>query len=316
MQSEVTFWDMKFPNILISNLKKGGTYGCIYGLPRTGKTSLAVSFMELFIAKTQLHILTNIVLKEDMEQIHFCPTLSSLVAEMANHPGWIAILDETGTFVGKKRALSTQNIDFENLGRFIGKLGGRLILITHDMARDVPPILQSWISEIFRKTELTYMIAILNKVGGLKMNRIIGNIPDSNLSFISEDITSLNFDLSIKDLLSGIQTMKGVERDEQKDAILDWIKNNKKSAKEERKEHEHAINRAEEASKEVSRLVKNGFSKMKAYNKVARKMGYTPETIRQYCMAVSRKDELDDLETDEDAKDAENGEGTGDEDAL
>ena len=192
--------------MLLQNFKRGGTYGCIWGLPRTGKTSLAVNFIELFIGDTQFHVLTNITIKEDMEQVHQCSTLSELVRQMATNRDWVCILDETGTFVHKKRALSNENIDFENLGRFIGKLGGRLIMITHDMARDVPPILQSWMSEQYRKLDLTSMVAILNKPGGLRMNRLISNIPDCSLSFITEDITSLNFDVSIKALLSDIHS--------------------------------------------------------------------------------------------------------------
>lgn len=291
LPSEVTFWDMRFPNILIQNLKKGGTYGCIWGLPRTGKTSLAVSLMELFISDTQLHILSNIVVKETMEQVHFCPTLSELVRQMAINSGWIAILDETATFVPKKRALSVENLDFENLGRFVGKLGGRLIMITHDFSRDVPPILQSWTTEQFHKLNLESMVAILNKPGGLRMNRMIVNIPDCNLSFITEDITGLNFDISIKKLLSEIQTSKGVDREEQKDAILSWLKDNEKSGNEKKQKEEMAIGRAERAKKRFDELIEQGATKMRAYRKIGEEMGLSPETIRSYMSYLRREDE-------------------------
>lgn len=290
---EKTYWSMQFPNILINNLKKGGTYGCICGNPRTGKTSLAVSLMELFISDTQLQILSNIVVKEDMEMIHFCSTLSELVRQMVTHKGWVCILDETGTFVGKKRALSTENIDFENLGRFVGKLGGRLIMVTHDMSRDVPPILQSWITEVFRKIKLDEMYAILNKPGGLHMNRMICDIPDSNLSFISEDITSLNFDISIKKLLSEIQTMKGVEKDEQRRAVINWLDKNKKTDDDRQKAEEGVRIRAERAYGKFTTLLEKGFSKMKAYQKIAEEMNVSLDTVRSYVASVKRKGELD-----------------------
>lgn len=277
---EKTYWNMVFPDILICNLKKSGTYGCIYGNPRSGKTSLAVNFIELFINTSQLHILTNIVLKEDLEQVHFCPTLSELVKQMATQNGWICILDETATFVGKKRALSKENVDFENLGRFVGKLGGRLLMITHDMARDVPPILQSWMTETYKKLDLTEMIAIMRRTGGFQLNRVISNIPDCTLSFVTEDITSLNFDISIKDLLNDIQTMKGVEKGEQKNAILEWLENNRKRSKEE--PTDIAERRAKLAEEKVDALLEKGWSKMKAYIKIGRNMGLSPQTIRYY----------------------------------
>jgi hypothetical protein len=293
LPSEVTFWNMQFPNILIQNLKKGGTYGCIWGFPRTGKTSLAVSLMELFISDTQLHILTNIVVKEQMEQIHFCPTLSELVRQMAINRGWIAILDETATFVPRKRALSTENLDFENLGRFVGKLGGRLIMITHDFARDVPPILQSWTTEQFHKINIDSMYAILSKQSGLHMNRMIVNIPDCNLSFITEDITGLHFDISIKKLLAEIQTSKGIDRDEQKDAIINWLKENEVSGKEKKKKEDLAIGRAEKANVRLLELESKGFTKMRAYRQIAEEMGLSPETIRSYMSYLRRENEQD-----------------------
>jgi hypothetical protein len=297
LASEKTYWSMQFPNILINNLKKGGTYGCICGNPRTGKTSLAVSFIELFIADTQLQILTNIVVKEDMEAIHFCSTLSELVRQMVTHKGWICILDETATFVGKKRALSSENIDFENLGRFVGKLGGRLVMITHDMSRDIPPILQSWMTEIYRKTKLDEMVAILNKPGGLHMNRMICDIPDSNLSFISEDITSLNFDISIKKLLSEIQTMKGTDKDEQRRAILDWLKRNEKTDEEKKKTIDGIAVRAERAYGKFTTLLEKGYTKMKAYQKIADEMNVSLDTVRSYIASIKRKDEINDEES-------------------
>jgi len=295
LPSEVTFWDMRFPNILIQNFKKGGTYGCIWGLPRTGKTSLAVSLMELFISDTQLTILTNIVLKESMEQVRFCSTLSELVKQMVTNTHWIAILDETATFVPKKRALSSENLDFENLGRFVGKLGGRLIMITHDFARDIPPILQSWMTEQFHKLNLESMIAILNKPSGLRMNRMITNIPDCNLSFITEDITGLEFDISIKKLLSEIQTEKGVDRGEQRDAILSWLKNNEKSEPEKKKKKELIIERTQKAKKRYDELIAKGFTKMHAYRKIGDEMELSPETIRQYMGYVTDYEEENDI---------------------
>ena len=298
LPSETTFWSMNFPNVLLQNFRKGGTYGVIWGLPRSGKTALAVNFIELFIGDTQFHILTNIIIKEQMEQIHPCQTLSELVHQMAVNTNWVAILDETGTFVHKKRALSNENIDFENLGRFCGKLGGRLILITHDFARDVPPILASWTTEQYHKIDLTSMIAILNKPGGLRMNRLIANIPDCSLSFITEDITSLNFDVSIKALLSDIQTMKGTDRDEQRDAIISWLDDHKKEEKDIEKQKRKTEERAAEASIRFEQLLKKGMTKMKAYQQIAGEMHLTVDTIRSYVSYTKRKSEMDE-ENDE-----------------
>jgi hypothetical protein len=280
-----------------------------------GKTSLAVNFMELFIADTNLHILTNIVIREEMEQIHFAPSLSEMVKQMAMNVGWICFLDETGTFIPKKRALSTENIDFESLGRFIGKLGGRLVLITHDLSRDVPPILQSWISEQFRKTELTSMIAILNKQGGLRMNRMISNIPDCTMTFISEDITSLKFDISIKKLLQDIQGTKGVDRDEQRNAILQWLEKNKRSPAEERQAEDGAMERALQAEKRLKELEKKGWTRMKAYVIIGKEMSLAPDTIRSYIAMLRRQTEFDEDESHEEGLDnaGESGENVGEE---
>ena len=166
-------------------------------------------------------------------------------------------------------------------------------MVTHDMSRDVPPILQSWITEVFRKIKLDEMYAILNKPGGLHMNRMICDIPDSNLSFISEDITSLNFDISIKKLLSEIQTMKGVEKDEQRRAVLTWLDKNKKTDDDRQKAEEDVRIRAERAYGKFTTLLEKGFSKMKAYQKIAEEMNVSLDTVRSYVASVKRKGELD-----------------------
>ena len=196
---------MRFPDCLVSNFKLPGTYGVIDGLPRTGKTSLATTFMEI-LYQIDFNIITNIALDDPPHYIHYVRKLSDMVKVMDEQNRWVAILDETGTFVGRKRAVSKENVDFENLARFVGKMGGRLILITHSFELDVPSLLQEWTTERFSKTALDTAMVHLSRDGGyIKMHKQITGIPDADMKYITEDITSLQFDISIKKLLQRIQ---------------------------------------------------------------------------------------------------------------
>jgi len=51
---------MKFPDALVSNFRLPGTYGCIEGNPRFGKTSLAVTLMPIINQRFGFDILTRI----------------------------------------------------------------------------------------------------------------------------------------------------------------------------------------------------------------------------------------------------------------
>jgi len=205
-------WHMKFPDALVSNFRLAGTYGCVDGRPRFGKTATAINLMKLMYQRFNFSMLTNIAIEEKLDWIHHCSKLSELVLKMEEVEEWVAVLDETGSFVGKKRALSQENVDFENLARYVGKMGGRLILITHSFELDVPTILQIWITEKFTKLKLDQCKCVLSRDGGfMKMNKVVTGVPDAEIKFKSEDITSLNFDISIKQLLERIQDNVSIE---------------------------------------------------------------------------------------------------------
>lgn len=203
---------MRFPDCLVSNFKVPGTYGVIDGLPRSGKTSLATTFMEL-LYQIDFDIITNIAINDPPHYIHYVQKLSDMVMKMDELTRWVCILDETATFATKKRAVSHENVDFENLARFVGKMGGRLILITHSFELDVPTILQEWTTERFTKTDLESAMVHLSRDGGyIKMHKQITGIPDAEMHYITEDITSLQFDISIKKVLFRIQDGVSIEK--------------------------------------------------------------------------------------------------------
>ena len=197
-------WFLKWPQCIISNFRETGCYGCVEGVPRSGKTSIACTFMPMFNEYYGFDILTNIKFKEKPDYVYYVKKLSDLVKLMDEKKEWICILDETATFAYKKLALKTENIDFENLGRFIGKMGGRLLMITHSFEMDIPTQLQTWMSERYKKLEKGVMK--IDLVGAnYKAHKVIDGIPDTELKFITEDITSLQFDISIYKMLQRIQ---------------------------------------------------------------------------------------------------------------
>jgi hypothetical protein len=198
-------WD--FPDCLLWNFNfKGasqGVYGCIDGVPRSGKTSFACTLMPMF-DKLGIKVITNIAINNAPDYIYQTKRLSEVVNYMDEIDKWVLILDETATYVDKKRALSKGNIDFENLGRFIGKMGGRLIMVTHSFDKDIPTRLQEWTTERFTKKETKRMRVVLSG-NKFKFFDMVGDIPDTELEFVTEDITSLKFDISISELLEWIQ---------------------------------------------------------------------------------------------------------------
>jgi hypothetical protein len=262
---------LKFPDALVSNFRLPGTYGCIEGNPRFGKTSLAVTLMPILNQRFGFDILTNVVIEEAPEYIVYVQKLSHLVTLMAKHKNWVCILDETATFAGKKRALSTANIDFENLARYVGKMGGRLIMITHSFEMDIPTILQEWTTERYRKVELDRAKVILSREGGFfKMNRIVTGIPDAELKFKSEDITSLHFDISIKKLLERIQDNVSIE-----DAIREQLN----KVEEEKKPKK---NTQQQVKAMIKDKIKQGMKVKEAVIEVSKETGVTYHTAYQY----------------------------------
>jgi hypothetical protein len=204
-----TSWFLKWPQCLVSNFKDVGSYGAIEGVPRSGKTSLGCLFMEVLAADFGIETLTNIKIKNPPGYIHQANVLSELVQLMYDKKRWICVLDETATFADKKTALKTENIDFENLARFIGKMGGRLLMITHSYERDIPSRLQDWMTERYKKISITEM-ECYNFGKYYKGIEKVKDIPLTTLQFVTEDITSLKFDISIELLLQEVQGKKTV----------------------------------------------------------------------------------------------------------
>jgi hypothetical protein len=185
---------------------------------------------------------------------------------MVLHKKWICILDETATYIPKQRAMSETNIDFVNLCRFVGKLGGRLILITHDFDRDIPTILQTFISERYEKIDLDKMQVTLGRQGGyIKMYETIRDIPDAELKFITEDITSVDFDISVAKLLQDIQESK-TEKD-----IL--IALDRQIAKGDHSDLNDALDAVDE-------LVQSGTSISDAVKQVAKETDRNPASLK------------------------------------
>jgi len=167
--------------------------------------------VKMFYEDFGIETLTNIKINNEPDYVHYVQKLSDLVQEMNNLRRWICILDETATFADKKVALSKGNIDFENLARFIGKMGGRLLMITHSYERDIPTRLQDWMTERYKKVDKT-ILHCYNQGKLYTGNEKIKDVPDTDFYFITEDITSLQFDISIKQLLQDIQDNISVER--------------------------------------------------------------------------------------------------------
>ena len=262
-------WHMKFPDTLVSNFRLNGTYGCIDGRPRSGKTALAVNLMKIINERFNYDIITNIVIDEKPDWIKYVQKLSDMVVEMQRSDDFVCVLDETGTFVGRKRALSVENVDFENLARFIGKMNGRLILITHSFELDVPTILQSWTSEKYTKIKLEQVKVVLSREGGfVKMNKLITGVPDAEMKFRTEDITSLHFDISIKQLLQEIQDGISIDK-----AIEHQVQ--KVKSKRERID-------PKQIKAMVQDKVFNGLKVTEAIKEVAEEIGLTYTTIKGY----------------------------------
>ena len=203
------------PSSFVANFSLPGTYGCIDGVPRMGKTAFGVTLMREIHDAFHQKILTNIVIDDPPRWIIQVKKLSDLCIEMEQNNQWTCVLDETGTYVHKKRALSRTNVDFENLTRFVGKMGGRLLMITHSFEMDVPTQLQEWITERYSKFRKEIVHIRLKRTGGhLKLNQYVGNVPDSKLPedeggtgmhYVTEDITSLDFDISVARVLERVQ---------------------------------------------------------------------------------------------------------------
>jgi len=195
----------KYPECLVSNFKLPGTYGVIHGPPRSGKTDLACTLMNLMLG-FDLDIITNIKINNPPDGIHVITTLSQLVSKLVgSNRQTVVILDETATVVSKQKPTASRSIDFQNLGRFIGKLRSSLVMVTQSFYRDVPSLIQDWTTEKYEKIGLKMVkIDLARPNGHVKMHKIFKDIPKTNLDFETHDITGLQFDISIDELLQTI----------------------------------------------------------------------------------------------------------------
>ncbi len=269
-------WYVIRPDVLVANFKETGTYGCIYGVPRSGKTSFATKLSKIF-AGQGMTVLTNIKMQNHPDKVVYVTTLSELIYYMITEDTWVCILDETGSYIEKKRAMAQRNIDFENLARFIGKLGGRLIMATHNYERDIPTKLQDFITETYWKRSKKRVKVDLNKEGGhVKFHQTIGNIPDAtdsngNPIYITEDISGLKFDVDLDKLLSEIPDQRG---ERQNEFVLEWLKEQEKE-------------RDRPSPEKIGGMVAkyafdNNCSVKKAAQFIANKVGLAASTVRDY----------------------------------
>ena len=196
-------WFLRWPACLLSKFKKAGTFGCIDGVPRSGKTSLACTFMKILWEEFQLESITNIVVEPRPDYIFYGTRLSVLLKYILERKRWVLVLDETATFADKKRSMSEGNIDFENLNRFIGKQGGSLLMVTHSFDKDVPTRLQQWCTEQYTKLNLTRMRCSL-RGQYYKGFHTIDGIPDFP-GFLTNATTSLEYDISFSAFLNLVQ---------------------------------------------------------------------------------------------------------------
>jgi len=277
-EPETTSWFMRFPDCLVSNFKIPGTFGIIEGLPRTGKTSVAISFMKIIGEVLHQDVITNIVVEDPPEYYIRVKTLSELITKMVGKGKFTAILDETATYIPKKRALSGENLDFEALARFIGKWKGNLIVVTHSFVRDVPSLLQEWTTEKYKKIELNKMSVNLTKQNGfIHMNRLISGIPDSDFKFITEDTTALDFDISVSKMLKEIQNIEDYRNKPAR--IIEWIKDELNPHKKERSRIGIDI---DDLLNNILSYQNKGFSKIQAIKKTADKMKINFRTAQTY----------------------------------
>ena len=273
-------WNMRFPDCLFSNFKISGTFGCIDGLPRTGKTSLASSAIKILGEVFHQKVITNIAFKELPEYVLYVPTLSSMILNMVEKRDekFTAILDETAVYIYKKKALSVENTDFESLARFIGKWKGNLIVISHSFERDIPSLLQIWTTERYHKVSLDTVDVNLDKQGGLiKLHKRISGVPDAELLYVTEDTTALNFDISVARLLQEVQVDDYRKKPE---AIIDWIHAELERKKNPRpNKHEQT----KELMEEIQELIdEDGYKVITAIKEVADRSGMAVGTLQQY----------------------------------
>ena len=273
-------WFMRFPDCLVSNFKAPGTFGVIDGLPRTGKTSLGCSFAKLLGEIFHFRIITNIVIKNPPDYYIIVGTLGQMVKEMVRPGKFVAILDETATYIPKKRALAKELMDFEALARFIGKWKGGLIVITHSFERDVPSLLQEWTTEKYKKIELSMVRCDLEKHNGfVTLHKTIKDVPDTDFDFVTEDTVALKFDINISQMLNDIQD---IEYNKKPDEIVRWIDDSIAYNKRKTGRTGGQFIDKEKAIARIDELKELGFSGAHGIAKTAKELGCSPNTLTKY----------------------------------
>lgn len=223
------------PRVFVENFTKEGAYGVIYGAPRSGKTSFAVSLIDMMIERG-LHVKTNILIKDDVDAFYFTK-ISDFLKDVVENENkierkatWVCIIDEAAQVAAREKAMSNRTIYFTNLARIIGKLGGNLILIVHNLERDVPSKILEWImqgpGQIFHKLDVkTALIELKGSKsdGFINFYDFVKDIPPSPYEFVTGDMAAIKFDVNMEVLWDEIAKAK--EYEEQRETILSYLEN-------------------------------------------------------------------------------------------
>jgi hypothetical protein len=180
--------------------KGSGNFGMIHGAPGSGKSDLCVALMEKAL-RVNHRAVTTILIPKDARPVgmtyssSFRKIMLSCIQNL--QAGFITdvFMDELGSIMNRKRALSGRYVNVEDFVRIIRKLGGNLFGAIQDQ-QSTPTLITAFKPVVYNKFNKRTMTvktgSSFNTVVGVERTKLPFETGDPAALTVDVDMTALN----------------------------------------------------------------------------------------------------------------------------
>ncbi|MDD3092039.1 MAG: sigma factor-like helix-turn-helix DNA-binding protein [Methanoregulaceae archaeon] len=194
-------------------------FGVVCGDPSSGKTDWACKVIEMAV-QMGFAVVTNVELTVIPKGVTYANSLKKVLMVALDNlfagKVTIAVLDELAQYFNKKQSMKKSFIDMEKLIFLFRKFGCNLISILQ-LPKDVPTVIEQFSSVYFQKLSREKLLFKRN----VNEAFIIGEVPGTELKFLTRDPASFVIDVDVEALHGFVTSLKhGTNKLK---AIREWL---------------------------------------------------------------------------------------------